>query len=182
MIVLEAIDGAGKTTIAKMLSKNLKLEMFSYPDRKSIYWKILNKFLNKQLELSTYEQFFLYLSDIIKDKEKWGRHTLLDRYVTSTIAYQSATGFPMDLALSITKRLFDQADLIIFIDVDPSVSLSRKEKRDRFEQEEFLRKVRENYYYLYKRKAFGKWVIVDGERNLEEVYKDVEALVKKALK
>ncbi|MCW1291515.1 MAG: dTMP kinase [Candidatus Rehaiarchaeum fermentans] len=170
MIVVEAIDGAGKSTITKRFSEEYNFSLFSYPDRNGIYWSIINKFLNKEISLSYEELFFIYSSDIIKDKNKWAEKSILDRYVTSTIAYQCALGFPIDLAIELANKLFPYPKAIIYIDISPEVSLSRKINKDIFENVEFLKKVREKYLFLAERNFMGKWIIIDGNKNLDDVY------------
>jgi thymidylate kinase len=72
-------------------------------------------------------------------------------------------------------------DLVVLVDISPEESLRRKHtiKNDRYEENlEFLRKVREKYLQLCRQKVFAKeWVVVDGERPLSKVARDIERIV-----
>ncbi|MEM3828391.1 MAG: dTMP kinase [Conexivisphaerales archaeon] len=181
MIVIEAIDGAGKSTLAKRASKELNLKLFSYPDRNSLYWPLISKFLSGEVALSPEELFFIYASDIIKDKDKWTKDSILDRYITSTIAYQCALGFPLDLAISIASKIFPKPRKIIYIDISPEVSLSRKASRDALEKVEILSKVRATYNLLAKKGFMCEWITIDGNKSEEEVYKDFASIIRKLI-
>lgn len=200
LCVIESIDGGGTETQTKLLKeflekKGKKIEFLKYPDYQGPIGNLIHEFLHKKFDFSPAVQFSLYATDMIKDKEKIldakkGKIVIADRYFTSTLAYQSMTkGFSLDKGLKFAE-IFDlpKPDLVIFLNVSPETSIKRKFKEknslDRHEEDkEFLGKVREGYLDLIKKKIFAKeWVIVDGEKSIEEVAKEIQKIVLEKLK
>lgn len=197
LICLEGIDGSGKETQVKLLLKFLKgrkVSTYKYPDAKSPFGKIIDKFLKKKIELGPLSQFIIYMLDIAKDqgeierKLKEGETVLLDRYAFSTIAYQCSKGIPFEKGVEMIESMnFLKPDLVVLLDISPEVSVRRKEKqkeRDRHEaDEELLRRVRANYLKLLKKKFLAKnWVKVNAENKPEEVFGNVKGFIVRLLK
>ncbi len=181
IFALEGIDGSGKDTQFSLLKKELaSFSFFSYPDRNSIYWQsLIRPFLFKEISLSPIEVYLAYLADIVKDKEKW-KNAILSRYATSTIAYESALGVDINVAINIATSLLPKIN-IIYLDIPISVAANRlKDKnKDRFEENlQFLEKVRENYILLSKRQILGKWKIIDATKAPEEISKEILNYIK----
>ncbi len=191
LICFEGIDGSGKGSQIEKLRKKLHSPVIiSYPDKNSVIGKLISEFLRKKLRLSPPNQFFLYASDIFKDQEtikgelEKGKTVILDRYALSTLAYQDASGFPMDKGLAIVKELdFLEPDLTILLDIDPEISVERKKKQnssrlERFEKARFLRKVRKNYLLLAKKKALSKkWLVIDGSKGKDEIARRIASSI-----
>lgn len=194
-IVIEGIDGCGGETQSKKLVKYLRekktpVKFLSYPDYKGPIGQVINKYLHKKYNFSKEVQFLLYFSDFLKDKDKihkWlaeGTTIIADRYFGSTIAYQCLNGVSVDVALNASK-LFDlpRPDLIIFLNISSETSMARKKKEkgnklDRHEEDKkFLTKLAEFYKQLAQRQALAKWVMVDGERSIEEVFSAIKKIV-----
>jgi dTMP kinase len=193
-IVIEGIDGAGGETQSRLLFNYLKkqkkpVEKLSYPDYQGPIGKLIHQFLHKEYNFSPEVQFLLYFTDFLKDKdkiEKWRKENkviISDRYFTSTLAYQGQKGFSINKAQKIFK-IFDLPvpDLIIYLKISAETSIRRKfkEKRslDRHEADKkFLEKLSKFYEKLIKNQIFSKWVIVDGERSVEEVAKEIREIV-----
>jgi len=105
-IVLEGLDGAGKSTQIKLLQnwfaeQNLKFEYLHFPRTDSpFYGEMVAKFLRgdfgKLEDVNPYIVALLYAgdrkdaSDFIQEKLKKKTYVLVDRYVYSNIAYQCA--------------------------------------------------------------------------------------------
>ncbi len=182
LICLEGIDGSGKGhQIHKLLEVSPDAQLYQYPDKNWEIGKAIGAFLKRKLKLNPTHQFFLYLSDIYKDQTKIenqlerGKIIFLDRYITSTIAYQDASGFDMKRGMSITRELgFIEPDLTVLIDVHPEISIRRKKKQNGklefFERKSFLQKVRQNFLKLKKSGVFSKkWLLVDGSLSPEDI-------------
>ncbi len=197
LICLEGIDGSGKETqlglVLKML-KGKRVSVYKYPDRRSAFGEIIDRFLKKKIELSPLSQFMVYMLDIAKDqceiekKLKEGEIVLLGRYVFSTIAYQCSKGIPFERGAEIIEEMnFMKPNLVLLLDILPDVSMERKsrqKKMDRHEEDvELLRKVRENYLKLCERKFLAdKWVKVDADAKPSEVFEIVKGFIVQLLK
>jgi len=198
-IIFEGIDGAGCETQVKLLANYLKkqgklVEKLYYPDYKGPIGRLIHQYLHKKYEFSVDVQFFLYFTDFIKDREKinqWieeGKIVISDRYFPSTLAYQGLGGFSIKKALELAQRFkLPKPDLIIYLKVSPEVSMSRKykEKKDLDRNEadkKFLKKVWDSYEKLIKGKIFSKWVVIDGERPIEEVFEEIKKIINQELK
>jgi dTMP kinase len=190
-IVLEGIDGAGVETHGKLLTdhlrgKGLKVERVYYPDYEGPIGGMIHNYLHSCFDFSPTVQFLFYTADFAKDKERisrWlkeGKTVVSDRYFSSTLAYQSIQGFPLKKSLQMAEILeLPKPDLIIYIDISPKVSMERKLKEknslDRNESNEKLLKTVGSFYKkLAKSKTFAKWVVVDGEQTIEEVFEEIK--------
>jgi dTMP kinase len=199
--VLEGIDGAGGETQSKLLKdflekKNLEIETIKYPDYSGPIGQLIHKFLQNVFEFSPAVQFSLYATDMVKDREKIinaiknKKIVIADRYIYSTLSYQCLVkGFELENGLRFIE-IFDlpKPDLVILLDISPETSIKRKykekKKLDRHEADkEFLKKVREAYWSLAKNKVFAKeWVIVDGEKSIEEVASEIQKIIAQKLR
>ena len=187
IIVLEGNEGAGTSTQLKRVyeilnSKGIPIIKKSYPDKKGEIGKMIYKMLNEGFRYNLDFQFLLYAMDMVKDREELidnSKVFLLSRYFTSTITYQIVKGFPIEKALKFAKEFgIPKPDLIIYIDVPVEVGIERKKKEksklDVHEADvDFLKKVRERYLENARNNIFGKWIIVDGNRPMEEVTNDI---------
>ena len=107
---------------------------------------------------------------------------LCDRYYYSTIAFQSAQG--LDINETIKKnRKFKKPDIAFILDLEPSAALKRIEYREKekFEQLEFMKKIRENFLKL-PRLLNDNIRIIDSSMPLQEVFEDIKKELKKILK
>jgi dTMP kinase len=193
-IVLEGLDGSGGETQINLLFNHLKsldidVEKLSYPDYNGPIGKLIADFLHKKYNFSPLNQFLLYLSDFLKDKQKindWlsqGKIIISDRYFTSTIAYQVQLGFPLEKALAAAKLFkLPKPDLIIYSKISPETSVDRKlgdgGKLDRYESDkQFLTKLSQTYENLIQNKVFGNWTTVNAETSIKEVAAKIRSVI-----
>ena len=191
-IVFEGINGSGKTKHVHLFIKNLRkagkrVKLYSYPDKKGVYGKILGKFLSMEIELDPTTQFLTFLSDISKDQEKIrkdldnGYWVIVDRYVPSTIAFQN---LPIQRGKDlITGLKLIRPDYICFPNVSPDIAMERmegKRRYTRFERnEELLMKANLRYKELAEENFFGKWLIIDTTKPVEEVEEEIKRRILK---
>jgi len=195
-IVIEGLDGAGSQTQTDLLKEVFKMNKvpFSFvksPDYKHPVGQLFSEYLTGKVDLTTEQVFLLCAMDVlnsvpkIKKGLKEGHFVIADRYITSTLAYNDAKGFSMSKGLKLIEPLdFPKADLIIFLDINPKTSMKRKMEEkgnlDIHEQDaDYLRKVRESYRKEIDKNTMGKWVLIDGEKNIQTVSKEVMKLIKK---
>jgi dTMP kinase len=186
MIVIEGIDGSGKTTLAKHIAKKYKLPFYKFPVYKD--FKILKDFLEGKKTLKEEATFLLFLANILINTNE--QKAVYDRYVFSSIAY--AHSFDIEKAVNIVNSLpFLKPDILIYLDVDPLTAFKRKtEQRKREknmkvsirENEEVLTNVRKRYLYLAERRFMTEWFIIDANKNMKNVFKEAEKIVEMHLK
>ncbi len=160
LIVIEGIDGTGKSTQAKLLleyfkSKGIKVIKFREPSD-SKWGKLIREKSSEKDSLSPEEQLDLFL----KDREynffhnllpylKKGYLVILDRYYHSTYSYQGAFGIDKKRILKENLRICSPPEMLFILDLPVEVAWKRigdRKKDNLFENIEFLKKVRENYY------------------------------------
>ena len=190
-IVIEGLDGAGGSTqankLASLLLKNGCLtEKLAYPDYSNHIGQLLLKMLqdkefrSKGMEFTPTLQFLLFSADMVKDSDSitgWleeGKTVIADRYFPSTLAYQSAMGFPLKSGLAFAELFrLPKPDYTIYLKILPETSGKRKKQEgslDWFEEDiSFLAKVAKEYEHLAKNNVFGQWHVVDAEREISAV-------------
>ncbi|MEM3926331.1 MAG: dTMP kinase [Desulfurococcaceae archaeon] len=185
-IVFEGLDGAGKTTIAKMLTERLNemglKTIYTYEPTDSDIVKLLKTSFSELRDpfidalVFALDRLIHIKTEIVPAIEQ-GYIVICDRYLYSSVAYQSAHGAPFDWILEINRYAI-KPDIAIYLDVDPSTALRRKtgyESRfPEFEKYELLAKVREAYFRLV---SMGLLKLIDASREITEVYRDVENYV-----
>lgn len=194
-IVLEGLDGSGTTTQLNSLSKKLEqegikvLKTFEPTDNK--IGKLIRKVLQKEyiMEPKTISRLFvadrnehLYGTNGILDNLDQNRFVVCDRYLFSSLAYQSAQcgfNFVKDLNSS-----FPIPEHLIFIKVPVKVCQERITKRgedkELFEAMEFQIKVNDFYLKaidLYKNTEM-KIHIIDGLKSPEEITNEIYSLIR----
>ena len=190
LIVIEGIDGAGKTTIAKyvvdlMISKGIKA-IYTCEPYDSQITKLLEskgKELGAVMEaLLLAADRYLHIHEVIRPHLEAGYYVICDRYHYSSLAYQGARGADVNWIKTINFFVI-KPDISIYLDVSPEVGLSRLSKdlkrRLRYlEDIELLQKVRSNYLKLVKSKEL---LYVNAERPLNEVKINVVNIIKNKL-
>ena len=177
LIVFEGIDGSGKTTQSKKLynflkEKGFKVELFREPGGTPTAERIRQILLESELDpVSELLLFEASRSILIRERVKpllaQGFIIIMDRFIYSTLAYQ---GYGRGLPIEVIRTLNDlategiQPDLIFLLDVSPDTALSRLKEKTRFEEREFLQRVRKGFLELLSRKA----VLIDTEDLSEE--------------
>jgi len=183
-IVIEGIDGAGKTSVARaindLLSKeNLKVILTNEPFSQEVI-SLVEKVRWRDaivlaLLFSLDRAFHLnWLKDQRFDV------VIMDRYYYSTIAYQGAMGADIKW-LKCLSSVFPNPDVAILLDVDPRIALSRIRKDDIFNYEEKLNSLsRVREIYLELAREFNMYII-DASKPLDEVIKTAFEIVRKSI-
>ena len=196
-IVLDGPDGCGKSTQAKMLADWISkegIETLSFRDPgttvigeaiRRILLDPVNKEMDARTELSLYMAARAQLwAQKIKPALKKGKCVLLDRWLSSTCAYQGyAGGVGIEKVLDIAEHSLERVwpDLTIILDADLKISTSRvSDTPDRMEQkgDEYHQKVRDGFLKLAE--LSEKIEVVDGTADIETVHKNVIEIVRKS--
>ena len=184
-IVLEGVDGAGSTTQTRLLTdfliqQGLPAIATKEPTEGRIGQVIRTYLKSKVLHPSIDALLFAadrmeHLETVVKPALERGEHVISDRYIESTLAYQSADGVETGW-IEIVNRFAIKPDQVIILDINPATSLSRKHAtaRERFETIEFLNRVRQNFK---KRAASQGYVIVDAERTIMQVHEALKQII-----
>jgi len=189
-IVLEGLDGSGKTTQAKILAAKLKNSHSAVytaePSHGRIGMFIRTRILYGETRPPTSVEALLFAADRIehiqnevKPALNEGCLVVSDRYVYSSLAYQGSTGLSLEWIHAINSYAL-KPDLALFVDVAPETVLARlKRKKSIMEKLETQQKVREVYL---KYVQAGDLKRIDGEKPKKEVAADVLAAVTAFLK
>lgn len=196
-IAIEGLDGAGGETQSRILARLLrrkgkKVIILRYPDYGNPIGRLIQSFLKREFDLGADVQFSLYATDMVKDARKIRKvldskgFVIADRYLTTTLAYQALRGFTLDKGLKFAEIFsLPRPDIAIFLDISPQTSIARKLDEhgvlDRYERDVvFLEKVRRNYMKLIRNRIFARrWIVIDGERSVSEVTREIEAALSK---
>ncbi len=193
-ITFEGGEGSGKTTLIRLIkehleSLNYKVVSTREPGGGRIAEAIRNIILdvdNPDMDYKTEALLYAssrrqHLVDVVKPALEKGFVVLCDRYLDSSLAYQ---GYARGLGIKEVYKVNQYATegilhkMTFFIDVAPEVGLSRIKKNNRDENRLDIEKLsfHEAVYKGYKivAKKFKKRIhIIDGARDINEVYKDI---------
>jgi dTMP kinase len=193
-IVFDSLDGAGNSTQVKLLADYLnKIGEKSYVTKEPTSYLIgglIKSQLTHDWKSSAECLQLLFCADRAYHLEKEiipllkkGINVISDRYFFSTIAYGNLEIKDFEWLIEINKK-FILPDLTFFLKVSPKVCIKRI-KKDRFEitlfeKEKILEKVWKNYEILAKK--FKQVFIIDGEKKVEEIAKEIRKIVLNKLK
>ena len=180
LIVLEGIDGSGKTTQARLLAGALRragLEALSFREPTRGRWgREIKEKARRPDSLTPEQELSLFLKD---RRENVSRNLLpsldrkkgvvLDRYYYSTIAYQGAKGLSRERIRRLNEKFAPRPDLVFILDVDPARGLGRIKDRPKkeplFERENYLARVRR----IFRSFRGRKFIHLDGTRDKKEI-------------
>jgi len=138
-IVLEGIDGSGKSEQYRRLVKNLEKKRYSVVQTKEPtvdlpVGKLIRSILYQEQQVAEEALALLFAADRVDHTEKkikpaleQGSVVVSDRYVYSSLAYQSG-GMKKELGLEWVRAINAYAvmpDMVVFLDITPDVGQSR---------------------------------------------------------
>ncbi|ABO07564.1 dTMP kinase [Pyrobaculum calidifontis] len=186
-IAVEGIDGSGKTTVIAEVAKALPRVYVTREPSGGPIGRLLKEWALRGGTADPHVDALLFAADRvehykreIEPKLREGYIVITERYVESSIAYQGAAGVPIEYILYINS-VVPRPHLTIILDVDPAEAIKRikaRERLEKFEDVEFLRRVRE--IYLTRARAEG-YPVIDAGRPAGEVAKDVVAIIERAM-
>ncbi len=186
-LVLEGIDGSGKTTIALKLKKAYeergKPVLITREPTDYEVGQYIRKYLNSVSveERDPVFEALIFAADralhirkrIIPHLEK-GYLVISDRYYYSSLAYQSINGIDLAWVLEVNKFMLNP-DLAIFLDVSPEEAIKRiKHARNVFEKKKFLQKVYGTYIEMVDK---GMLIKIDGRKRIVDVVNEIIMLI-----
>jgi dTMP kinase len=198
-IVLDGLDGCGKSTQIKLLTaylKKLKKPVLSLrePGGTLISEQIRKILLNPvHKNMSVKTELLLYMAsraqlaqEIIKPALQRGQTVVCDRFLSSSIAYQGWAG-----KLG-TKTVTDMGhwaidalhpDLTIILDIKPEDGLKRIKKFDRMESKviSFHRRVRQGFLAMARLDP-KHFKVIAGYKTIPEIHSAIKTIVGKRFK
>ena len=197
-ITIEGVEGSGKSTQLFRLSERLRqiglpLLVSKEPGGTALGRELRRLLLERHPSgeawcpdaelLLFYADRAQHIEQVVRPALTAGHHVVSDRSVYSTLAYQ---GYGRMLPIHEVREINQWAvhtwwpELVILIDVDPTVLAARLAERtlDRFEQEsaEFHARVRAGFHAMAAADP-QHWVVVDGANDPDTVAADIAAAV-----
>ena len=190
-IAVEGIDGSGKSTTIKelsryLLSKGKDVLLTAEPTDMSS-GKIIREVLSRKDSDSplTHEMLALmfaadrlnHLKERIWPALKAKRTVITDRYFFSSVAYQS-----VNVSYEWVKginRFATMPDVLVFIDVTIEKALERiaifRKDKELYETREYLEQIKKNYELVINDfSEHLKVVRLNGNLKMDEIYSDIE--------
>ncbi|MCZ6596968.1 MAG: dTMP kinase [Planctomycetota bacterium] len=196
-LVLDGVDGCGKTTQAGLLVQSLERETgkkplhLREPGSTVVGERIRGILLDPELELSASVETLLFaaarrqmLAELVTPALAEGRDVVCERFHPATFAYQAvAGGLDEERVLDLLETWAGDPvpDLVLVLDVDPATASSRREgSPDRIERKglDFQRAVAEGFRRYAARVPNVR--LVDAAGTPEEVAAQVREEVSRA--
>jgi dTMP kinase len=199
LIVLEGIDGSGKSTQAAALHRRLRAEGVSasltQEPTSGPIGQLIRRCLTGDVELDERSLTLLYAADrldhltsengMLRDLEA-EKVVVCDRYYHSSYAYHSDTvGLDWIVAINSLAVSLAQADVTILLDVSPAVAIDRlgtsRGRAERYEHIGKLERVRTVYLSTFTKLPPGSGHLVDANADVETISEKIWAIVASAL-
>ncbi|AFK23158.1 dTMP kinase [Pyrococcus sp. ST04] len=197
-IVFEGIDGSGKSTQAKLLAEWFEERGYEVVLTKEPTDSDLGKIIRKLIveggiidgsRVSYETEALLFAADraehvkrVIEPALQEGKVVICDRYFYSSLAYQWARGLSLEWLIKINEFAI-RPNLAILLDLPTKESIRRIKVRGgatEFDKlVELQKRVRQNYLKLAE--MFPEMKIVNAMASIEDVHKDIVALVEHEL-
>ena len=176
LIVVEGIDGAGKTTQVRMLAAALQsagLDVRVTKEPTDGPWGRRIRASATEGRMEAAEELDAFMQDrrehVERELAPWlaaGAVVIVDRYYFSNAAYQGVRGLEPDTIIEVNEVFAPVPDLLFILDIDPVTAVARIGTRDgqgnHFEQLDNLQAVRA--VFLSLRRSYLQVVPADGDR------------------
>jgi dTMP kinase len=192
-IVFEGIDGSGKSTTLATVAAALRKEGREIVETREETTGETGQWVKRSIaeKWDSLTTSFLFLADRathvaeLEGHLASGRTVLCDRFLHSTLAYQSITlrarlRDPVAFLRNLHEGWCPQPDHVILFHADPARCLERIRKRGQqtpYEKVEFLQQVQQVYGTLAKAEP-QRFVTIDAERDLVAVAAEATDLIR----
>jgi dTMP kinase len=139
LLAIEGIDGAGKTTQTNLVAEELRRRGFEVVTSKEPtdgkWGKMIRNTaktgrLSPEAELNAFiEDRKEHVRELILPNLAQRKIVIVDRYYFSTAAYQGARGMDPSSLIKQNESFAPEPDLLVLLDIDPSVGVMRVSKR-----------------------------------------------------
>lgn len=181
-IVFEGLDGAGTSTQSKLLSDKIKNSFLTFEPTDSKIGILIRDCLKKNIHFSTLTLAYLfsadredhlYKKDGIINKCRNNEVVISDRYLFSSLAYQSLD-VPFENVLELNKH-FPLPEILFFLNTPVDVCMERinfrGNKEELYENDALQEKILNNYlkaFSLYENEGLNI-IRLDGNLPKEEL-------------
>jgi dTMP kinase len=193
-IAFEGGEACGKSTQARLLAEVLGAVLTREPGGTAIGAQLRSLMLSPDTRgLDDRAEALLmaadraqHVAEVVRPALAAGRHVVTDRFAGSSIAYQGyGRGLPPEeiRSLSLWATAGCWPDLVIVLTVPPTVADRRLGgEHDRMEAagEAFHARVLDGFLRQAEAEP-DRWVVIDGDRSVEEVHAAVRAVVAERL-
>lgn len=196
-IVLEGIDGAGKTTQAELLREHLEKQgrkVWRTAEPTSFASGVaLREALGGKVKKSECEMAVMFVCDRIAHNIhptdgieavlESGQDIICDRYYYSTLAYQGqSTDYEWVKSMNLSCPEIRKPDICIYLDLTPEQSLIRinrgRDSVEIYENRDTLERVRAAFFKVFEDLAnTDNIAVVDAYRDPSQIAADIAALV-----
>ena len=193
-IVFEGIDGAGTSTQIKKICEKSPQKFFQTAEPTSLETgKFLRKMLGGEFSVDEKTNSFLFAADRaehlygkngIIEQSNNGKTVISDRYLFSSLAYQSIScGEELPKLLNST---FPLPEILFFFEIDPEISLkrvdSRNEKKEIYEKIETQKKIALEYEKIISEYENNpsytmKIIRIDATKSIEEISETISKII-----
>jgi len=199
-VVFEGIEGAGKSTLLEVLSSLFRERGIPFvktrePGGTETAEPIRKIILDRNLSIEPITELLLLMASRHENTVKKilpaldsGKVVISDRYRDSSLAYQ---GYGRGIDLSFIEELNDivtgglQPDVVFIIDIPVDLMMKRIERREHnrmdIQTRDFYERVRRGYLEIARRDP-ERYFVLDGNRDVEEITKDIVSILNKKLK
>ncbi len=191
LVVIEGLDGSGKSTQIKLLGQKLAPRGVDFyltreHTRDGPAGKLIERVVSSQEKLNSIALQLLFVVDRLDHLEREvepelakGKLVLCDRYYWTTVAYGSQVA---DREWFIeANRYCLEPDLVIYLEVSPQEAIRRTkvrgEKATIFEEISKINKFSQSYQWLLSRFS-DQSVKINGERQPEVIVEDIIKILK----
>ena len=188
-IALEGVEGAGKSTVADHLERELTSRgvvvcRVREPGGTPSGERIRSVLLEPGGELGAWTEALLFAAsraqlvrDIVRPALARGETVISDRTVYSSLAYQGGgRGLGVDEVRALNAPGLEGTwpSLVVLLEIDAGEGLARQEIADRIGAEgvEFQRKVAETFTHLAAAES-ERFLVVDAAQSLDEIVKQI---------
>lgn len=191
-IVLEGIDGAGKSTQTELLQQWLIKEGYITKKIVEPTTSDIGKLIRKELlnpestnDINQQRLTLLFAADrltlkkeILEAKNNKNKIIISDRSFYSSICYQNNSTIEPEWIRQVNTHT-PRPDLTILLDLSAEEAIKRCDQEEVFENKEFLEKTRKNYLNLHKSEENVE--IIDATLPQDVVQDNIIKLVKEKL-